>query len=131
MMYMPIAAATYHLAGECGNNVLPTRANERLGISIRGVYLRTMGENMIILREFASEMEAIVAQNVLQANNIPSSIIRDNAGGMLPVLHMIYPVRIAVQPGDVELARQLLETSVDDGAIEDDAVDDGNPESPA
>lgn len=73
-----------------------------------------MGENMMIIREFASEMEAIVAQKVLEANNIPAVIIRDNAGGMLPVLQMIYPVRIAVRPTDAELARGLLNTTVDD-----------------
>lgn len=73
-----------------------------------------MGENMMIIREFASEMEAIIAQKVLEANNIPAAIIRDNAGGMLPVLQMIYPVRIAVRPADAELARELLDTTVDD-----------------
>lgn len=91
-----------------------------------------MGENMMIIREFASEMEAIVAQNVLEANNIPSAIIRDNAGGMLPVLQMIYPVKIAVRVGDADLARELLETSVDDELFEDDDDDtDAERETPA
>lgn len=84
-----------------------------------------MGENMIIIREFASEMEAIVAQNVLEANNIPSFIIRDNAGGMLPVMQMIYPVKIAVRPGDADLSIELLDTVVDDDSFEDDD-DEGN-----
>jgi len=76
-----------------------------------------MGESMMIIREYASEMEAIVAQKVLEANNIPCVLIRDNAGGMLPVLHMLYPVRLAVRPGDADLARELLDTDVDqDGA---------------
>ncbi len=76
-----------------------------------------MGESMMIIREYASEMEAIVAQKVLEANNIPCVVIRDNAGGMLPVLHMLYPVRLAVRLGDADLARELLDTDVDqDGA---------------
>ena len=72
-----------------------------------------MGESMMIIREYASEMEAIVAQNVLEANNIPCVVIRDNAGGMLPVLQLLYPVRLAVRLGDAELAKELLDTEVD------------------
>ena len=84
------------------------------------MYLRYMGESMMIIREYASEMEAIMAQNVLEANNIPCLMIRDDAGGMLPVLHVLYPVRLAVSPGDADLARELLDTDVDqDGAARD------------
>ena len=72
-----------------------------------------MGESMMIIREYASEMEAIMAQNVLEANNIPCVVMRDNAGGMLPVLHLLYPVRLAVRLGDAELAKELLDTEVD------------------
>ena len=81
---------------------------------------------MMIIREYASEMEAIVAQNVLQANNIPCVVIRDDAGGMLPVLHMLYPVRLAVSPGDADLARELLDTDVD----QEGADIDPSPQSP-
>jgi hypothetical protein len=73
-----------------------------------------MGESMVIIREFASELEATVAHSVLEANNIPSVVIRDNAGGMLPVMHYVYPVRLAVKPGDAELAIELLNSTVDD-----------------
>jgi hypothetical protein len=75
-----------------------------------------MRENMTIIREYSSEMEAIIAQSVLEANNIPSVVIRDNAGGMLPVMHIIYPVRLAVRPGDAELSLSLLDSTVEDGA---------------
>ncbi|MGV3710418.1 MAG: hypothetical protein ACO1Q7_16420 [Gemmatimonas sp.] len=75
-----------------------------------------MTEEMMIIREYASEMEAIVAQNVLEANNIPSTILRDNAGGMLPVLQVIYPVRIAVRPTDADLALSLLDSDVVPGS---------------
>ncbi len=80
-----------------------------------------MGESMMIIREYASEMEAILAQSVLKANNIPAVVIRDNAGGMLPVLHMLYPVRLAVRPGDADLARELLDSDADASDVEDDA----------
>ena len=85
-----------------------------------------MGESMMIIREYTSEMEAIVAQNVLEANNIPCVVIRDNAGGMLPVLNMLYPVRLAVRPDDVDLARELLDTDVD----QEGADIDPSPQSP-
>ena len=84
-----------------------------------------MGESMMIIREYASEMEAIMAQNVLEANNIPCVVMRDNAGGMLPVLHLLYPVRLAVRPGDADLARELLDTEVDQVGA------DSDPEPPS
>ena len=83
-----------------------------------------MGESMMIIREYASEMEAIVAQSVLKANNIPAVVIRDNAGGMLPVLHVLYPVRLAVRPGDSDLARELLDSDSTDLDVDDDLSSD-------
>ena len=82
-----------------------------------------MGESMMIIREYASEMEAIVAQNVLEANNIPCVVIRDNAGGMLPVLQLLYPVRLAVRLGDAELAKELLDTEVDQNGADIDPAE--------
>ena len=73
-----------------------------------------MGESMAIIREYTSEMEATVAQSVLEANNIPSVVLRDNAGGMLPVMHYVYPVRLAVRADDAELALELLDSTIDD-----------------
>jgi Putative prokaryotic signal transducing protein len=73
-----------------------------------------MGESMAIIREYASEMEATVAQSVLEANNIPSVVLRDNAGGMLPAMHYVYPLRLAVRVGDAELALELLDFTADD-----------------
>lgn len=85
-----------------------------------------MGETMTVIREFASEMEATVAHRVLEANNIPAVVIRDNAGGMLPVMHYVYPVRLAVRPGDADLALELLDSTVDD--VMDESTDDATPE---
>lgn len=86
-----------------------------------------MAENMVVIREFANEFEATIAERVLAANNIPALVIRDNAGGMLPVMHYVYPVRLAVRPGDAELALDLLDSSFEDSDI-DDTVDDLEPE---
>lgn len=86
-----------------------------------------MAENMVVIREFANEFEATIAERVLAANNIPALVIRDNAGGMLPVMHYVYPVRLAVRPGDAELALDLLDSSFEDSDI-DDTGDDLEPE---
>lgn len=73
---------------------------------------------MAIIREFASEMEASVAQSVLDANNIASVVMRDNAGGMLPFMHYLYPVRLAVRAADAELALAVLDTPVDEPLLD-------------
>lgn len=83
-----------------------------------------MAERMVIIQEFASEMDATLAQSVLEANNIPSIVIRDNAGGMLPVMHFVYPIQLAVNPGDAELAREILGGAPDDADDGDDAFED-------
>ena len=85
------------------------------------MYVRGMAERMVIIREFASEMEATVAQSVLEANNIPAVVIRDDAGGMLPVMHYVYPVRLAVKQGDADLALELLDSTSDDMERDDEA----------
>lgn len=85
-----------------------------------------MGESMTVIREFANEMEATVAQRVLEANNIPAVVIRDNAGGMLPVMQYVYPIRLAVRPGDAELALDLLDSSVDE--LMGESTHDGSAE---
>lgn len=66
-----------------------------------------------------------MAQSVLKANNIPAFVIRDNAGGMLPVLQVVYPVRLAVRPGDADLARELLDSGSDD--LEFESATDSDP----
>lgn len=64
---------------------------------------------MVVIATFATELDAQVAQAVLQSNDIASIILRDDAGGMLPSLHILSEVRLAVNDGDEEEARALLE----------------------
>jgi hypothetical protein len=80
-----------------------------------------MGEAMVIIREYASEAEAHVARSVLEANEIPAVVLRDNAGGMLPSMHLVFPVRLAVRAADATRAITILDAPVDD---EFDEVDD-------
>ena len=67
-----------------------------------------MSDAVFVIRTFTNELNAQVAQAVLEAHDIPSALIRDDAGGALPFLSTLHPVRLAVREEDVELAVQLL-----------------------
>ncbi|HMG71387.1 MAG TPA: hypothetical protein VK544_09765 [Gemmatimonadaceae bacterium] len=63
-----------------------------------------------VIRTFANEAEAHVAQAVLDANGIDSSLIRDDAGGMMPWLQWLHPIRLVVCEADSSEAVELLDT---------------------
>jgi hypothetical protein len=63
-----------------------------------------------VIRTFANEVEAYVAQAVLDANGIDSQLIRDDAGGMMPWLQWLHPIRLVVHAADIDLAIELLDT---------------------
>jgi hypothetical protein len=71
-----------------------------------------MSHELTIVRTFPNDPEAALAQAVLDANGISSLLVRDNAGGMMPWLNTLHPVRLAVRSSDAELARQLLDGEV-------------------
>ncbi|MEP6782008.1 MAG: DUF2007 domain-containing protein, partial [Gemmatimonadaceae bacterium] len=78
-----------------------------------GLYVGCMSNTMMIIRKYTNELEAIVAKNVLEANEIDSVVLRDDAGGMLPVLHLLYPVRLAVRAVDAPRAEEILSSAVE------------------
>ena len=67
-------------------------------------------DEVIVLRKYVSEVEATMAHLVLEAHNIPSAIMRDTAGGMIPSMAILYPVRLAVRREDADEARQILDS---------------------
>lgn len=69
---------------------------------------------MVVIREYLNETEAHVARSVLEANEIPAVVLRDNAGGMLPSMHIIFPVRLAVREADVPRAIDILDAPLTD-----------------
>lgn len=69
---------------------------------------------MVILREYINEMEALVARSVLEAHGIPAVVLRDDAGGMLPAMHLVYPVRLAVRRADSAQALFVLDAPFDE-----------------
>ena len=87
-----------------------------------------MADDVVIVRRFASQMEAEMSRLLLEANEIPAAVLGDNAGGMLPSMSMLFPVRLAVRADDAERARCLLDDEPlpdeeDDAELDDD--DDG------
>ena len=67
-----------------------------------------MPENAFVVRSYPSSIEAEFAQSVLDANGIVSMLLNDNAGGMLPFLNVMNPVRLVVRQGDVDTAVRIL-----------------------
>jgi hypothetical protein len=65
-------------------------------------------DGLFIIRTFSRDMDARLAEAVLEANGIESIVIGDNAAGMLPYLDALHPIRIAVKKKDIEDALALL-----------------------
>ncbi len=74
---------------------------------------------MVVIREYVSETEAHIARSVLEANEIPAVVLRDNASGMLPSMHIMFPVRLAVRDADASRALAILDAPYHD----DDEID--------
>ena len=72
-----------------------------------------MTDDVVVLRQFSTEVEAQLAAAVLEANGIAAQVVADTAGGALPAIAVIFPVRLLVRAGDAALARELLDTPVD------------------
>ncbi|HRN52191.1 MAG TPA: DUF2007 domain-containing protein [Gemmatimonadaceae bacterium] len=70
-----------------------------------------MPENAYVVRTFQNSIEAEFAQSVLDANSIPSMLLKDNASEMLPFLNVLHPVRLVVRQGDVDTAVRLLDAA--------------------
>jgi hypothetical protein len=68
-------------------------------------------DDLVVIRKFPLEYEAQIAQAVLDAHGIPSSILRDNAGGMLPALQLLFEIRLAVRSIDAAEAVRVLDTA--------------------
>lgn len=63
-----------------------------------------------VIRTFANEVEAYVAQAVLDANGIDSQLIRDDAGGMMPWLQWLHPIKLLVLEEDSTTAIEILDS---------------------
>lgn len=77
---------------------------------------------MVVIRQYFNEMEALVARSVLEAHDVPAVVLRDDAGGMLPAMHLLYPVRLAVRLQDAAEALRILDAPFEDSASDDDGL---------
>jgi len=80
----------------------------------------SMGQAMVVIRQYFNEMEALVARSVLEAHEVPAVVLRDDAGGMLPAMHILYPVRLAVRKQDAAEALRILDAPFDDSVSGDE-----------
>ena len=77
-----------------------------------------MADDIVVLREYGNEVEAQFAATVLEANGVPARVLADTAGGALPSMALVFPVRLLVRALDADLARELLDTPADPPAEE-------------
>ena len=67
-----------------------------------------MSDDLYVIKTFSNDVEASLAEAVLDANGIPSTLISDTAGGSMPWLNALHPIRLMVRESDVETAVMLL-----------------------
>lgn len=91
--------------------------------SATGCYYRPMGEPMVVIREYINEMEALIARSVLEAHDIAAVVFRDDAGGLLPSMHLLWPVRLAVVHSEAHEALRILDAPFDESDMLDEEVD--------
>lgn len=69
-----------------------------------------MESDVVVIGWYGLPAEAEMDAAVLEANGIPSMIMTDDAGGMLPSLQLLAETRLAVRVSDAEEARRILGT---------------------
>jgi nitrogen fixation protein len=67
---------------------------------------------IVIIRTFGDAISAHIAQAALDANDIQSIIVGDDAGGAYPALTFSNGVRLAVKHADAVRALRLLDSEV-------------------
>jgi Putative prokaryotic signal transducing protein len=69
-----------------------------------------MSEEVVVLRVFDNEIDAGMAQQVLQDGGITAFVFKDDAGGMEPQLQRSAGVRLVINRADAPRAHQMLRT---------------------
>lgn len=69
-----------------------------------------MSDEVVVLRTFNNEIEAGMAQQVLQEAGMTAFVFKDDAGGMEPQLQRTNGVRLVVSRIDARRAQKLLKT---------------------
>ena len=69
-----------------------------------------MSEEVVVLKTFNNEIEAGMAQQVLQEAGVTAFVFKDDAGGMEPQLQRTSGVRLVVNRADAQQAHKMLKT---------------------
>jgi putative signal transducing protein len=72
-----------------------------------------MSEELVVVKRYLDELSAEIDALALEANGVPAMVSADTAGGALPSMALVFPVRLLVRAEDAPLARELLETPAD------------------
>ena len=75
-----------------------------------------MADRFTVLVVFNSEIEAEVSRARLEASGIEAIVAKDDAGGMRPHLQLSQGVRLLVSQEDVDVAREILHTDIQEGS---------------
>lgn len=65
----------------------------------------------VTVRKYHVEHEAELGRAILEAHGIEAMVMRDNAGGMLPMLQPLFEIRLVVRGADATEAREILDES--------------------
>ena len=71
-----------------------------------------MSDEVAVIKIFSNEMEAIMAQQVLEESGVRAFVFTDDAGGMEPHLQRTSGVRLVVSRADAERASEILQTLI-------------------
>ena len=69
-----------------------------------------MSEEVFVLKVFSNEIEARMAQELLQESGVKAFVFKDDVGGMEPQLQQTAGVRLLVSGADAGRASELLKT---------------------
>ena len=73
-----------------------------------------MSDEIVVLRNYTSELDARLAAAILEANGVPAQVLADTAGGAFPSMALVFPARLLVREDDAVLATTILDTPAAD-----------------
>lgn len=69
-----------------------------------------MPDEVIVIKTFSDEIDAAMAQQMLEGYGVRAFVLKDDAGGMEPHLQRTGGVRLVVNQADQERAKEILQT---------------------
>lgn len=73
-----------------------------------------MSDEPVVIKIFSNEVDAEMAQQLLEDSGVRTFVFKDDAGGMEPQLQLTGGVRLVASRADAERAREILENMISD-----------------